>query len=113
MQTLIGIIALAISSAAVASEVPDNLMSTAKVTCRDYLSLPANSAEALRLDYWAAGRIVAIAPASFQDKLAKIPFKTMQSDLRDFCMENQNDSGIFEGSALLIFYYQRNAASEP
>ncbi len=87
-----------------ASDVPMHLMSTANITCSTYLSLPPGD-ETEKIEYWVAGRIVAIVPATFQSSLARIPFRQMQQDLRTFC-QGAELATLFEASAVLAFNYQ-------
>lgn len=93
------------SEGATASGPQASLMSTADISCASYLQLPQNrSAE---LAYWVAGRIVAIAPATFQPSLAKISFGQMQTDLQALCQE-ASEATLFQASAILAFDYQKS-----
>jgi len=87
-----------------ASDAPMHLMSAADTTCSAYLSLPPGD-EREKLEYWVAGRIVAIVPATFQPALAGIPFRRMQRDLRTFC-QGAGFASLFQASAVLASDYQ-------
>lgn len=104
MRHLAALFAMSISGGALASDQPGNLMSAADITCASYLASPSDRSE--KLDYWVAGRIVAIAPATFQPNLSKISFSEMQSDLRAFCQQVP-EATLFQASAILIDSYQR------
>lgn len=105
MRRLMMLSAAMLCGSGLAAE-PEHLMSSADVSCATYLTLPEG--EAINLDYWVAGRIVAIAPATFQRDLAKIPFSRMRADLRGFC-QDASDATLFQASAILIFNYQRSS----
>jgi len=108
MQLIKFLTAMLLAGNAVAADVPKNLMTAASVSCPAYLALPQGGPEAMQLECWVAGRIVAIAPAPFQTTLAKISFKQMQNDLRTFCEGSIPESTLFDASAILIYGYQQS-----
>lgn len=92
------------SEGALASDPQASLMSPADISCASYLQLPQG--QSTELAYWVAGRVVAIAPATFQPSLAKISFRQMQADLKALCQE-ASDATLFQASAILAFNYQK------
>ncbi len=100
------VLAVLASSHALASNSRENLMSAADISCASYLQM--RSEQSTNMAYWVAGRIVAIAPATFQSSLAKIPIAQMQTDLQTFCQAS-SDATLFNASAILAYEYQRTS----
>ena len=105
MRTWIATICIAASFNAFAADETANLMSTADVTCPQYLAVES-VAERSALESWVIGRVVAIVPATFQSELRRISVSTFRHNLHDFCSRSDPQTTLFDASALIAFGYQ-------
>lgn len=99
------ILIVVISAAAMAEVRPTDLMGPSDISCSDYLGLSPDSQERQKLNHYVSGRIVAIVPASVQPFLRKQPWSRLESDLTAFCQKYGGED-LFIASAMLAHEYR-------
>ena len=110
MRTWLITLSFAVSFNSIAADETPNLMTTASVTCPQYLAL-GPGAEKTALESWVIGRVVAIVPATFQHELRKISVSSFRQDLQNFCTGSIPEATLFDASALLAYGYQKRVSA--